>query len=320
MTEMAGVGAGAEILAGDQAPHRRIERADARHDCANCGTHLTGPYCHQCGQKGHLHTRIWHMAEDFVEGVMHFDGRLWRTLPLLTFRPGRLSRAWIEGKRVRYVAPLHIFLFSIFLFFLSLSLSGGQIFTKVFEAMAKDDVVAVPATSVDVGRTKAPVVTQGDLKVTVEQETCSDPELRGIGRALCRARDHISENPKYYAYKAETSTYKAAPLLAPITMAILALLLIFKRGYTLYDHGVVALYGLSFLSLATTLSIVLNAIAPGDWPLVVFLASAVHATLHLRGAYKLSWFGAIARMVLLGFFMSNVIGLFLFAVAAMSAA
>lgn len=97
MTEMAGVGSGAEIMAGDQGPHRSIENADQRHDCANCGAHLTGAYCHQCGQKGHLHTRIWHMAEDFVEGVLHFDGRLWRTLPLLAFRPGRLSRAWIEG-------------------------------------------------------------------------------------------------------------------------------------------------------------------------------------------------------------------------------
>lgn len=316
MTEMAGVGAGAEILAGDQAPHRRIERADARHDCANCGAHLTGPYCHQCGQKGHLHTRIWHMAEDFVEGVMHFDGRLWRTLPLLVLRPGRLSRTWIEGKRVRYVAPLHIFLFSIFLFFLALSLSGGAIFNAAFSAMAKDDSLPATAEAGSASAAPSPSVTIAGGR----EQSCTDRDLEGLAKTVCTGLSHIKENPKYYAYKAETTTYKLAPLLAPVTMVILALLLVFKRGYTLYDHGVVALYGLSFLALATTAIIVFAALSSGSWPLVFMPVLFVHALMHLRGAYKLSWFGAVLRTLLLGFFISNVFGLFLFGVAVMSVA
>ena len=315
MTEMAGVGATADVLAGDQAPHRRIDKADERRDCANCGTHLTGPYCHQCGQKGHLHTRIWHMAEDFVEGVLHFDGRLWRTLPLLAVRPGRLSRTWIEGKRVRYVAPLHIFLFSIFLFFLALSLSGGQLFSAAFEAMADDDTLP---------RAEAGQATPGkegpNVTVFGEETNCAGPNVKGMAATICNALAHIRENPKLYAYKAETTTYKLAPLLAPITMVILAVLLMFKRGYTLYDHGVVALYGLSFLALLTTLTIVLNELSPGDWPLLVLPILMVHATLHLRGAYKLSWFGAVLRTLVLGISTMVVFGAFLFFVGAMAAA
>lgn len=316
MTEMAGVGAAAEVLTGDQAPHRKVERAAERHDCANCGAHLAGPYCHQCGQKGHLHTRIWHMAEDFIEGVMHFDGRLWRTLPMLVGRPGRLSRAWIEGKRVRYVAPLHIFLFTIFVFFLALGLSGGAIFNAAFSAMAKDD--SLPGAQAGSAAPAAPAP-----KITItggKEQNCADRDLDGLAKTVCTGLAHIKENPKYYAYKAETTTYKLAPLLAPVTMAMLALLLIFKRGYTLYDHGVVALYGLSFLALITTAAIVLNAVLPGDWPIVVLPLLFGHAVLHLRGAYKLSWFGSVLRTLLLGFMISNVFGLFLFGVAVMSVA
>jgi hypothetical protein len=253
------------------------------------------------------------MAEDFIEGVMHFDGRLWRTLPLLAFRPGRLSRTWIEGKRVRYVAPLHIFLFSIFLFFLALSLSGGAIFNAAFNAMAKDD--SLPAAQGG-SAAPSPTITIGGGR----EQSCTDRDLQGLAKTVCTGLAHIKENPKYYAYKAETTTYKLAPLLAPVTMAILALLLIFKRGYTLYDHGVVALYGLSLLALATTTAIVLNALVPGDWPLVIFPLLFIHAVLHLRGAYKLSWFGAVLRTFLLGFFIANVMGLFLVGVAAMSVA
>ena len=319
MTEMAGTAAAAEVLAGD--PHRRIERADARHDCANCGTHLTGPYCHQCGQKGHLHTRIWHMAEDFIEGVMHFDGRLWRTLPMLAFRPGRLSRAWIEGKRVRYVAPLHIFLFSIFLFFLALSLSGGALFNAAFEAMARDDSIPA-AQSGQTAPTGQAASTESSPTVTVfgEETNCTDRELQGMTKTVCTALTHIRENPKLYAYKAETTTYKLAPLLAPITMVILAVLLLFKRGYTFYDHGVVALYGLSFMALTITTAIILNALWPGAWPVAVTLALLVHAVTHLRGAYRLSWFGSVLRTLVLGWATMMVFGSFLFFVAAWSAA
>jgi hypothetical protein len=322
MTEMAGVGSGAEILAGDQAPHRRIEKADERHDCANCGTHLQGAYCHACGQKGHLHTRIWHMAEEFVEGVMHFDGRLWRTLPLLAFRPGRLSRAWIEGKRARYVAPLHIFLFSIFLFFLTLSFSGAQLYTGIFEAMARSESAGMTRVlgAPEGGAAAAAVASQRPgIIVGGRSRSCQDPDLEGIPGTICTAVRHIRENPKYYGYKAETTTYKLAPLLAPLSMSILALLLVFKRGYTLYDHGVVALYGLSFVFLLTVAAMLLSKVARLEWPLVVFGLLIAHAVVHLRGAYKLSWVGSTVRTLLLGFMTSTVFSLFLIGIATMSA-
>lgn len=302
MTEMRGVGVAADMIAGDQVPHRRIQRAEARHDCANCGTHLQGAYCHACGQKGHLHTRLWHMAEDFVEGVLHLDGRIWRTLPLLAFRPGRLSRAWIEGKRVRYLAPLHIFLFSIFVFFLTLSLTGGALFAPVFEGIARSSGA-------------------GTVTIGGESVACREAiEREGMAEAFCDRLSHIQANPKYYAYKAESTTYKLAPLLAPISMTILALLLVFKRGYTFYDHGIVALYGLGFLTLVTTLAMLANSALQGDWAGWVFLLILAHAVVHLRGAYRLSWVGAGVRTVLLGWLTSTVFSLFLFGVAAMSAA
>lgn len=54
------------------------------------------------------------VLHELVHGVLHLDGKFWRTLPMLVFRPGRLTRDYIEGKRARYVAPFGIFLFTIF--------------------------------------------------------------------------------------------------------------------------------------------------------------------------------------------------------------
>lgn len=93
--------------------------------CANCKAQLAGAYCHACGQVGHVHRSIGHMLEEGLHGVLHFDSKMWRTLPLLVARPGLLTRRYIDGQRVRFVAPLALFLFTIFLMFFVLSYVGG---------------------------------------------------------------------------------------------------------------------------------------------------------------------------------------------------
>ena len=102
--------------------------AHAAHDtnCANCGSALAGRYCAQCGQSAHVHRSLLHMGEELLHGIFHFETKAWRTLPLLLFRPGRLTREFIEGKRVRYVAPLPLFLFMMFLMFMTFSLTSHQ--------------------------------------------------------------------------------------------------------------------------------------------------------------------------------------------------
>ncbi|MEC8179361.1 MAG: hypothetical protein VX072_06825, partial [Pseudomonadota bacterium] len=53
--------------------------------CLNCGTELVGPHCHTCGQAAHLHRTLSAVGHDLVHGVLHLDGKLWHTLPLLAW-------------------------------------------------------------------------------------------------------------------------------------------------------------------------------------------------------------------------------------------
>jgi hypothetical protein len=75
---------------------------------------------------------------------MHFDARIWRTLPLLLLNPGRLTREWIQGKRTRYISPLAIVLFTVFLMFFVLSFGGGN----MVEVESLDDRIASARTGV----------------------------------------------------------------------------------------------------------------------------------------------------------------------------
>ncbi len=95
------------------------ERADDTHErnCLNCGTALIGTYCSACGQKAHLHRTLIGFGHDLLHGVFHFDGKIWRTLPMLAWRPGDLTRRYIHGERAKFVSPLALFLFVVFLTF-----------------------------------------------------------------------------------------------------------------------------------------------------------------------------------------------------------
>lgn len=120
--------AGAAITAGlaASALDGSKSHGDGAHGaCANCGAELQGSYCATCGQPAHVHRTLGHMVEEFLHGLLHFDTRAWRTLPLLAFRPGTLTNEYIHGKRARYISPLALFLLTVFTMFFVFAFTGG---------------------------------------------------------------------------------------------------------------------------------------------------------------------------------------------------
>jgi hypothetical protein len=92
--------------------------------CLNCGATLGGRYCQACGQAAHVERSLLHLIEEFLHGLLHLDAKGWRTLPALIAHPGQLTRRYIDGQRARYVSPLALFLFNVFLMFFVFSLTS----------------------------------------------------------------------------------------------------------------------------------------------------------------------------------------------------
>jgi hypothetical protein len=86
-------------------------------NCLNCGTNLIGAHCHACGQKAKVHRTLHAFGHDILHSVLHFDGKIWRTLPMLFWKPGELTRRYVHGERAKFVSPLALFLFTVFLTF-----------------------------------------------------------------------------------------------------------------------------------------------------------------------------------------------------------
>ena len=115
---------------------------DAHGDCTDCGAPVEGNFCANCGQPTHVHRSLLHLIEEVLHGVMHFDGRIWRTLPLLILNPGLLTREWVQGRRTRYVTPLAMFLFTVFVMFFANSLFGGHSGGEATTPMSIDQRIA----------------------------------------------------------------------------------------------------------------------------------------------------------------------------------
>jgi hypothetical protein len=120
----AAVTAGLVAAAVDGAGGRQAS-PEPQAQCRNCGARLTGPYCADCGQGAHIQRSLLHFGEEVLHGILHFDAKAWRTLLLLIARPGLLTRRYIDGQRTRYVSPLALFLFTMFLMYFVFTLTGG---------------------------------------------------------------------------------------------------------------------------------------------------------------------------------------------------
>lgn len=83
---------------------------DLPEHCLNCRTPLQGQWCHHCGQKAKSQVRHFgSVFMDIMDTVFEYDNRIWRTLVPLYFRPGKITRDYIAGKRARYVLPFRLF-------------------------------------------------------------------------------------------------------------------------------------------------------------------------------------------------------------------
>ena len=113
---------------------------DAGKACLNCGATLFGAHCHACGQKAKIHRTLRAFMHDLIHGVLHFDGKFWRTIPLLFWRPGTLIREYIEGQRAKHISPIALFLFTVFVSFALFSAVGGfgDIEPEITPATAKE--------------------------------------------------------------------------------------------------------------------------------------------------------------------------------------
>ncbi|HEY2050962.1 MAG TPA: DUF3667 domain-containing protein [Caulobacteraceae bacterium] len=296
--------------------------------CANCGAELFGPWCHACGQLGEDFHRSWiRLIGESVEGLVHMDGRIWRTLPDLVLRPGRLTRRYLDGHRAPQIPPLRLFLVVLLILFACGALSAS------FGPVSVNQAVLTPAQRADVERAVAKAkagqlsdaegqALQQELRAARPHFIEMTPAQKEAAKAqvdrlrLSRAvreqqggasaasavdwlREHVQrviDRPEEFKLQLEAWGERFAFLMLPISAVILSVLFVFQRRFYVFDHLIFSMHSLSFMGLLISTVMLLSILGHGSF---LLFAAPVHLFFHMRGVYRTSVAGTLLRMTLL---------------------
>ena len=311
-------------------------------NCLNCGTRLTGPYCSACGQKAHVHRSVRAFFQDFVQGLFNFEGKIWRTLPMLAWRPGEMTRRYIAGERARFISPVALYLFTVFAMFAVLNFTGTlgsatspkQVQTGLrmglaesqkelakLEAKRKIDLAA----GKDVARLDRKIASQKEDMADIQTAMKVPPmvsadvadETPGWLRPFI---ENAKDNPQLVSMRVQDAASKYSWLLIPLSVPFMWLLFPLRRRFNTYDHTVFVTYSLSFMMLLVVAGGLLIAIGLPGVASLLFFVPPFHMYRQLKQAYGLGKFSAIMRTMALLTFAFIAAALFLATAVAIGAA
>ncbi|PKM19833.1 MAG: hypothetical protein CVV11_09540 [Gammaproteobacteria bacterium HGW-Gammaproteobacteria-15] len=298
--------------------------------CDNCHTSLQGDFCHQCGQEKKSYIRnVSGVVTEFFGEFSNWDTRVWRTLVPLWFRPGFLSRRYVQGHRVPYVPPLRLYLFtSIIAFLLFAQLMPESVGTVNIPT----DNAQLAADGITVEQAESISGLMTGINEGVKKQGPTDNDLMFLSDddkdIFYTKLDAIIANPKLAINKFFSLAPQMMFLLLPLFALLLKLMYIrSERYYT--EHLIVALHSHSFILQFSVLYLALQALAAVSWPWLVqpieWLAAATliwiptYLLLSQKFYYQQSWGKTMLKFWLTSslyniLFMSAIIGLIILSI------
>jgi hypothetical protein len=277
--------------------------------CRNCGAIAAGNFCPNCGQETTLALpSAARFLREAAGRYIAFDGRFWRTMHRLVFRPGVLTVDYLAGRRRRYVRPGRLlvgFWMVIFCVFRRAVKTPG-IVCKDFAAAAKPGTRAVVEGDVDILGAVPPAAVLAPIRSRLE------------------AFDRLTSQQKIE--QVTTGMLRYGPWAAIGLLPVFALLLRIayagritrhpRRPRLYAAHLVFGAHNHAFLFVAATLLVVIPSTAVratlGVWMTIYALAS-------MKTVYGGGWVGIVLRAILiaivyLAFFAVALLGLVVAAV------
>jgi hypothetical protein len=110
--------------------------------CPSCGTVSGGAFCPACGERRQADVSPRGVRAAASPGVAWLR-RLHASLNALASPPGRLTRDWLAGRRVGYIAPMALFLYTNVAFFLVQSASGVSVLSWPLRIHLENNVLGI---------------------------------------------------------------------------------------------------------------------------------------------------------------------------------
>ncbi len=282
-------------------------------DCPNCQTSYDSSfkYCPECGQANKdLRLDFKYFINEFLTGMFNLDSKIFRTLKLLLFKPGKLSKEFISGKRSSYIPPVRLYLIGSLIYFTISSLVSNPV--KITE---------VPSDQSD---SKSNIITLDNLDSlqTLLPETRNNEAELGSGDSILE-RNLAGERLKKMGTEEGRKQFKenimryipiGMFIFVPITAFILFIL--FRRNSYYIEHLIFVIHLQTlFYMIFTVLNLLELIILPEAIQLVTAALFICLLVIWVKKYYNVKWLAAVGKSVLF-LMMYSFIFLFFFAIIA----
>ena len=261
----------------------------------NCGAALAGPFCAECGQRAvPPHPSVAELAGDALTEFSGWDGKFAETMRLLLLKPGELTRQWLDGRRVHFIAPLRLYLTASLVFFLVQSATprsrNGQFRVTVDKGAARSnpDIAASAAEKAfDSGKPLTPAERDSAMKAIAKAPAIIKPMLT-----------RMVDDPNAL----KTGIRQIAPkMLFALLPFYAGILMLFYRRRHYPEHLYFAIHLHAFVFLALTLDGLTKFVRIPVLGTVLGLATMAwvvcYSVLALRRVYGGMWLATIAKSV-----------------------
>ena len=141
-----------------------MSRSPLRKDktCLNCNYVVENRFCPNCGQEN-TDTRktFHHLFIHFFEDLTHYENAFWKTIKNLFLKPAALTKEYLSGKRLSYLAPVRLYIFISFVTFFIIAIFP----TNEDELVNINQNHTVTVTDKN-GKTRDSIIDQRQIKVS----------------------------------------------------------------------------------------------------------------------------------------------------------
>jgi hypothetical protein len=262
--------------------------------CQNCD-YLFGAeddFCPRCGQKAlPQQLTVKYFLLEFLNNYFSFDSKFFNTLKPLVFNPAFLSMEFISGRRIRYINPIQLFIFSSFLFFLVNSI-------MIIKEEAGNDLVKITNSGKDnISLDSLKINKVDSLYILGDGQEADTLDNKYVGEFVKRGQDFNSLDPATRNDKLSRTFSYSVFLLLPLFALYLGWFFRIKKQRYL-ENIIFSLHFHAFYFIAGIVVLFFDRLLPGDTDILLLIVlTGIYLFVALRRFYKFSWFSTLFRFV-----------------------
>lgn len=227
--------------------------------CLNCRHVVEQKFCPNCGQENSDSRKTFHhLFVHFFEDLTHYENAFWKTIRNLLFKPATLTKEYLSGKRLSYLAPIRLYIFISFITFLVIALFPNHSETVETTKKEKANKKEVPKN-----------IFTGDLKDinagddfdkftkgvdSIQKYAPEEKKINSFGYWIVQKAKFVKKNNtrEELVEKFTESFIHNIPKVLFIIMPLFAFFLWLvhgKKRWYYFEHGIFTLHYFSFLLL-----------------------------------------------------------------------